>query len=242
MSDKAKINRVTVIQKIIDKKRAKTYLEIGVLAGDAFLRIKIKRKWGVDPHFIIEPLKKIRYYFKNPFNIFSEYFSMDSDTFFDKEEARLAGCGVDVAFIDGLHTFAQSLKDVENTLKYLNNNGVIILHDCNPLSEAAAIPAQSISEVQKMNPPGFTGVWNGDVWKTIAYLRATRKDLRAFVLDCDFGLGIITKEAPENMLNYSAEEVRNLSYHDLSKGRKSLLNLKDVSYLKEFLSGMKPNL
>jgi hypothetical protein len=242
MVGKAKLNRVTVIQKIIDKKRAKTYLEIGVLAGDAFLRIKIKNKWGVDPHFIIEPLKKFRYYFKNPFNIINEYFTMDSDTFFTKEEARLVGCGVDVAFIDGLHTFSQSLKDAENALKYLNKNGVIVLHDCNPLSEAAAIPAASISEAQKLNPPGFTGVWNGDVWKTVAYLQATRQDLRVFVLDCDFGLGIITKGVPENMLNYSAEEVLNLSYHDLSKDRQSLLNLKDVTYFKEFLNGMKSNL
>jgi hypothetical protein len=167
---------------------------------------------------------------------------MESDTFFAKEEARLVGCGVDVAFIDGLHTFSQSLKDVENTLKYLNNNGVIILHDCNPLSEAAAISAKSISEVQKMNPPDFTGVWNGDVWKTIAYLRAIRKDLRIFVLDCDSGLGILTKEAPESMLNYSAEKIRNLSYHDLSKDRQSILNLKNVTYFKEFLNGMKSNL
>jgi hypothetical protein len=242
MSGKAIMNRVTVVQKIIDNTKAKTYLEIGVLAGDTFLRIKIKNKWGVDPNFEIESLKKIRYYFKNPFNIFSEYFNMDSDTFFAKEDARLAGCGVDVALIDGLHTFSQSLKDVENTLKYLNENGVIILHDCNPSSEAAAIPAQSISEVQKINPPGFNGVWNGDVWKTIAYLRVTRKDLRVFVLDCDFGLGIITKEAPENMLKYSAEEVRKLSYRDLSKDRQSLLNLKDVSYFKEFLNRMKSNL
>ena len=242
MSNKAKMSRVTVIQKIIDNKRAKTYLEIGVLAGDAFLRIKIKNKWAVDPHFIIEPLKKIRYYFKNPFNIFSKYFSMDSDTFFDKKDALLAGCGVDVAFIDGLHTFSQSLKDVENTLKYLNKNGVIVLHDCNPLSEAAATPARSISEIQKITPPGFTGIWNGDVWKTVAYLRATRQDLRIFVLDCDSGLGIITKGVPENMLNYSAEDVLNLSYHDLSKDRQSLLNLKDVTYFKEFLNGMKSNL
>ena len=242
MSGKVIMNRVAVVQKIIDNKKAKTYLEIGVLAGDTFLRIKIRNKWGVDPNFEIEPLKKFRYYFKNPFNIFSEYFNMNSDTFFAKEDARLAGCGVDVALIDGLHTFAQSLKDVKNTLKYLNKNGVIILHDCNPLSEAAAIPAKSISEVQKMNPPDFTGVWNGDVWKTIFYLRSTRKDLRVFVLDCDFGLGIITRETPENMLKYSAEEIRNISYHDLSKDRQSLLNLKGVSYFKEFLKRMKSNI
>jgi predicted O-methyltransferase YrrM len=33
----AQKNRVNVIQEIIDRKKAKTYLEIGVRAGDAFL-------------------------------------------------------------------------------------------------------------------------------------------------------------------------------------------------------------
>lgn len=95
---------------------------------------------------------------------------MSSDTFFDKEHTFLSKTGLDIAFIDGLHTFSQTLKDVQNTLRYLNKKGVIVLHDCNPLSEVAALPAKSIREIQKLNPPGFTGIWNGDVWKTIAYL------------------------------------------------------------------------
>lgn len=242
MLSKPRMSRVEVVQKIIDNKKAKTYLEIGVLAGDAFLRIKIKNKWGVDPHFTIEPFKKFRYYFKNPFNIFNEYFNMDSDTFFDKENVRLTRHGIDVAFIDGLHTFAQSLKDVENSLKYLNKDGVIIIHDCNPLSEAAAIPAESIDEVQKVNPLGFTGVWNGDVWKTVACLRATRKDLHIFVLDCDFGLGVVTKGEPESLLNFSADEILRLSYQNLSRDRQALLNLKDVNYIEKFLNGRNPTL
>jgi hypothetical protein len=231
----ALINRVTVLQKIINRKRAATYLEIGVLAGDAFLRIKAKHKWGVDPNFEIEPIKKLRYYMKNISNIFNEYYDMDSDSFFEKKNAMLSKYGLDVAFIDGLHTFPQSLKDVQNTLNYLNKNGVIVLHDCNPLSEVAALPAESIREIQKMNPEGFNGIWNGDVWKTIAYLRATRKDLNVFVLDCDFGLGVITKGTPTSVLEYSVEKLQNLSYDDLSKDRQSILNLKDVSYLDVFL-------
>lgn len=74
------------------------------------------------------------------------------------------------------------------------------------------------------------------MWKTIVSLRATRKDLNVFVLDCDFGLGVIAKGTPENMLEYSADEVKNLSYSDLSGNRQSILNLKDVNYLEVFLN------
>lgn len=99
------------------------------------------------------------------------------------------------------------------------------------------MPAKSFEEIAEINPAGFAGVWNGDVWKTIVCLRATRKDLKVFVLDCDFGLGIITKEPPESTLKYSAEEVQNFSYDDLSENRKTMLNLKEAIYLQEFLSG-----
>ena len=161
---------------------------------------------------------------------------MDSNTFFDTQHILLSKIGLDVAFIDVLHTFSQSLQDVKNTLQYLNKNGVVVLHDCNPLSAVAALPAKSIREIQKLNPPGFTGIWNGDVWKTIAYLRATRKDLHVFVLDCDFGMGIITRGTPENLLEYSVEEVKNLSYSDLASNRQSMINLKDISCLEYFLN------
>jgi len=230
------MNRVTILQKIINKKKGGTYLEIGVLAGDTFLRIKASHKLGVDPNFEISPTKKLRYYMKNPSNLFNKYFHMDSDTFFGTEHIYLSKTGLDVAFLDGLHTFSQTLTDVQNVLMYLNKKGVIILHDCNPLSEVAALPAKSIREIQKLNPLGFTGTWNGDVWKTIAYLRAIRKDLNVFVLDCDFGLGIITRGTPENMLGYSAEEVEKFSYTDLSNHRKEILNLKDTESLKAFLN------
>ncbi len=60
------MSRGTVLQKIINKKKGVTYLEIGVLAGDTFLRIKASHKLGVDPNFEISPTKKLRYYMKNP--------------------------------------------------------------------------------------------------------------------------------------------------------------------------------
>jgi len=230
------MNRIDVIQNIIDKIKANIYLEIGVRSGDAFLKIKAKNKYGVDPNFTITLWKKFRYYFKNPYNIFNKYFIIESDAFFDKEKSRLSKSGIDVVFIDGLHTFHQSLRDVQNSLKYLNKNGIIVLHDCNPSSAAAALPAKSFEDIAKSNPLGFTGVWNGDVWKTIVYLRAAREDLNVFVLDCDFGLGIITKEQPESILKYSADEVHNLTYDDLSKNRKTMLNLKEAIFLQKFLS------
>lgn len=232
------IDRISIIQKIVDKMRAKVYVEIGIRDGSCFLRIKAPNKIAVDPVMAIPSKVKRRYYFKYYRNLFNRYYEMTSDDFFHKHDALLKQVGVDVVFVDGLHTYEQSLKDVRNSLVYLRDNGVIVMHDCNPLSEAAASPAASFEHAVQMGIPGFTGEWNGDVWKTILYLRSYRKDLDVFVLDCDYGVGIVRRKRAEQILSYSPEEILTLSYDDLDKNRKIFLNLKDPIYLNEFLKDL----
>jgi hypothetical protein len=114
---------------------------------------------------------------------------------------------LDVVFVDGLHTYQQALKDVNNSLINLNEKGVIIIHDCNPPHEAAAYPADSYDHAASLSLPGWTGEWCGDVWKTICYLRSHRNDLKIFVLDCDYGLGIVMRGEPDNDLDITEDEL-----------------------------------
>ena len=65
---------------------------------------------------------------------------MTSDEFFANEAAFLERRGIDVALIDGLHTYGQVVRDVENTLRYLRDDGIIVLHDCNPGRASVAPP------------------------------------------------------------------------------------------------------
>ncbi len=230
------MDRMYVIQEVIKKKRATVYLEIGVYEGECFLRTRCRRKIAVDPHILISSAKKRKYYLRNFSNLFNRYFEMTSDDFFQKHHAFLLRNRPDVVFIDGLHTYEQSLQDVQHALNYLKDDGVIIMHDCNPLSEAAAFPAPSCEHA--VNIPGFSGEWNGDVWKTIVHLRSSRRDLDVFVLDCDQGLGIITKRKPENVLAYSPEAIRSLSYQDLERDRQTLLNLKGMEHFPGILGAI----
>lgn len=229
------MERVEVIQTIIDSIKAKTYLEIGINYGRTFLKIRTKRKIAVDPRFNVLGFKKFRYFFKNPCNINNQYYRMTSDIFFDKEAGDLLKLGVDVAFIDGLHTYEQSLKDVLNALKYLNEHGVIVMHDCNPSSEKLALPLAGADKQLKKTAYDIPG-WCGDVWKTILYLRSAKQNLQVFVLDCDFGLGIIKKGHSEKRLNYSKEDIDKMTYENLRQNRIEILNLKPVEYLDMFMA------
>jgi hypothetical protein len=231
------MNRTEVIQKIIDQKRARKYLEIGVAGGLNFFPIKVLRKIAVDPKFAFKKKTKKKWKSKNKYNFLAKYHEIISDDYFARKGR---GKRFDVIFIDGLHTHEQSLKDVLNSLNCLNENGVIIMHDCSPPHAASAQPAQSLQHAIEMKVPGWTSEWCGDVWKTICYLRSQRKDLKIFVLDCDYGLGIVTKENSETRLELSEEALANMSYEDLSRDRNNLLNLKKESYLEKFLRSIPP--
>lgn len=230
------IKRYHIIQACIDRLKAKkskvTYVEIGVQTGLCFFKIKADKKIAVDPAFIIKPTKKIKAYLQNTANFNNQFFELTSDDFFSAKAdyLRQAG-GIDVIFIDGLHLYEQVVIDVENALQFLNPGGVILLHDCNPASAAAAIRGKSPDEIKKNPPPGWTGEWNGDVWKAIVELRSQRSDLDISVFNCDYGIGYITKSPAKKMLAFSTAEVLKLEYKDLEENRQELLNLKDTSEL-----------
>src|SRR5687767_9356398 len=110
------MNRVDVLQAIVNRLAARTYLEIGVKAGDTFFPLKVRKKLAVDPEFLITRRNKLDWIRWNFWNLFNEYFAMTSDAFFAARGKMLARRALDVVFVDGLHTFEQSLRDVENSL------------------------------------------------------------------------------------------------------------------------------
>ena len=104
------INRWDLIQKLINLKNFKNYLEIGCDGDDSFSKIKVKNKIGVDPYS-------------------GGNFRGTSDFFFSQNEKNF-----DCIFIDGLHEYNQVFKDIKNSLEILSENGIILLHDCLPTS------------------------------------------------------------------------------------------------------------
>ncbi|MEX0609420.1 MAG: class I SAM-dependent methyltransferase [Balneolaceae bacterium] len=229
------MNRLNVLQKLIDKTGAKTYLEIGVFNGEIISHLKCPTKIGVDPNFQLRFANKVRKFLPD-----TRYKTIEvtSDVFFQDFACKTLSDGIDVAFVDGLHTYDQALRDVENCLQYLNKDGFIVMHDCNPLNEATAYPVEhSINEVlelaKKGEVPGWNGSWNGDVWKALVHLRATRDDLHIFTLDLDWGLGIIGFGKPESKPEIAVDELKKQGYALLEKDRVNLLNLKKPSYLNQ---------
>lgn len=107
---------------------------------------------------------------------------MTSDHFFKINHKKY-----DIIFIDGLHEAPQVYKDILNSLDCLKDGGTIICHDMQPTSEA----------VQAV--PRVSDVWTGDCWKAWSKLRGSRKDLEMFIIQTDWGVGVIRKGVQETV-------------------------------------------
>jgi len=130
------------------------YLEIGVEYGLTFEAVQIKRKVGVDPH------PKFNTFFR-PRN--TRFFSDTSDNFFESSKNSF-----DFIFLDGLHTFEQTWKDIQNSFRVLTDKGMLLIDDTVPCDEFSALPDQLESYKQReLAGKARTGSWHGDVFKVL---------------------------------------------------------------------------
>jgi len=159
--------RWQLLQALTDHYGYRDYLEIGTGTATTLLKLKINRKWGVDPHpRVWHPGMSV--------------FAMTSDAFFEENDRHFKQ-DFDLIFVDGLHHAGQTLADIWNALEWLRPNGTIVCHDMNPPSEGHQVVPRQQEE------------WTGDCWKAWIELRRTRSDLHMQVVDMDFGCGVIRR-------------------------------------------------
>jgi hypothetical protein len=181
------MKRWDIINKLIKKHGYTSYLEIGAGDNDTFNRVQIESKTGVDPN-----------------GISNEIIKKTSDEFFLNNSQNY-----DIIFIDGLHVYEQVKKDLLNSLNALNDNGTIVMHDCNPTTY----------EMQRTDTT-ISGEWTGDVWRVIVEMKRTKPNLDIFVVDTDYGCGVI-RLGNQQLIECS----ENIDYFEFEKNKNYFLNL-----------------
>ena len=168
--------RVQLINRLLQEKKLQTaYLEIGCHRDRTFSKVSADVKVGVDP--------------KSGGTV-----RMTSDEFFQQNQQRF-----DVVFIDGLHHWEQVIRDVQNSLNFLNPGGVILLHDCLPQAREHQLRDK------------VTRSWNGDVWRAVVELRQW-VHVDTVVVNKDQGMGIVVPRANTSLLRLE----RHLDYGDVA--------------------------
>lgn len=177
------MNRTQLINKLIQEKNFLSYLELGVYDKSTFNNISVENKKCVD--------------FK-----FSADYQMSTDDFFAINKNKY-----DIIFIDANHTEPYLSRDINNSLKILNPNGVIVLHDVNPPDEFSQIDSNNLYQT---------------AWKAFVKFRFTSQYLTySYPTDC--GLGVIDVSQKNNIKNPDKINFENLQYKDLENNRKFFL-------------------
>ena len=162
------------------------YLEIGCASNVNFNSICLTNKVGVDPDM-------------------GGNHRLTSDDYFSKYPKN----SFDVIFLDGLHTYKQTKKDLLNALKVINNGGVIIMDDFIP------------RDWMEHFTPRVQTQWNGDIWK-ISFELLNAKGLDFKILTIDGGQCVIFKIQKETFIPDYYNEFKDLSFQYLYENFDSL--------------------
>lgn len=210
--------RYHIINALLENTEQRRYLEIGVRnPEDNFNRIKADFKISVDPG--VEA--KINH----------ATFPLTSDDFFEKlmaEELDVEHSTFDVIIVDGLHLADQVYRDITNALSVIADPGYIVLHDCNP-------PTIYHARENFRDQGPATHFWNGTSWKAYQRFR-TESDKRCFVVDVDWGVGVIVNHDEDPSYRLPADTNPFYEYNVMAEDRKRSLNLCAVSETPELSS------
>jgi len=208
------INHTFVLHHYIRQKKIKNYLELGVYVGFNLFQLNVPKTIAVDAPLYIPNWQ----HNTNPKIIYHNTPLID----FTKNTTLLKQQNIELCLINHVHQFSTSLPMVLNLLDSMTADGVILLTNCKPDSKAAA---QSTHQ-QARRTEGYQEKWVGDNYKTIATLKATRADIKVFVLDCENGLGIIQKQKTQKLIDANPEKIAQLTYEELSEDTAHWISLK----------------
>jgi hypothetical protein len=205
-------NYFSVLCRIVDTMRPRTYLEIGVAAGDSLRQVSAPTlAIGVDPKpgisGALAPNQRV--------------FAETSDDFFAAHDVRaeFGGLPVDLAFIDGMHHFEFALRDFANIERLSTPQSTILIHDTYPLDRVTA---------ERERQRTF---WSGDIWRLVVLLKKYRPGLAIHTIaTAPTGLTLVRNLDPGSRLLFErhdelCREFLALDYSSIENDMPGKLNL-----------------
>jgi len=160
-----------LIQSIVKLTNCRRYLELGVANGSNIHMIRDHVETCVGVDLSTELVDRDRIDFRQ----------MTTDDFFDINQENF-----DIIFIDANHNWINVRRDFENSLKILNEFGIIILHDTDPVALF-------------MLHPGYCS----DSYHINDYIYSNHPELDMVNLPiCDMGLTIVKRKKDKRISKF----------------------------------------
>lgn len=199
------MERPEILQKIFSLFPEVKYLEIGVSTGATFHEVQAKQKYAVDPNFLFD-ISTI----PNSEDIF--YFPVTSDSFFESFQNTDK---FQVIYIDGLHTFEKTLRDLLNSIQVLAAGGVIIIDDTVPTSYEASLPSSDTCfQIRKLVNNGDSA-WMGDVYKLAFFIQTFMQQFEYRTINDNHGQ-IVMWHQPRRECEIVSRKMLEISQYDFS--------------------------
>ena len=146
------------LNRLTEALNCKTYLEIGVSTGVTFAAVNVAAKTGVDPDFKFD-------WQSSHDGECTRLLPVRSDDFFAQEPVSSR---FDLIFIDGLHTYDQTYRDLQNALLHSHPGTVILIDDTIPHDVFSTCRDQEEGVMRRAQATGVRDwSWHGDTYKII---------------------------------------------------------------------------
>lgn len=145
------------------------YLEIGLSRGKTFEAVSAIVRHAVDP----VPRVSLR---NMPAG--TRVFVETSDEFFARS---LESSGYDVVYVDGLHTWKQTYRDILNSFAH-SPRAIVLVDDVVPSDEISAMPEQEQSLRLRRSHGDNRNEWCGDVFKVVQVVSSRHPEIEMLTL------------------------------------------------------------
>ena len=226
------LRRDQVIQSYLDLFDHANYLEIGVFSGDTFHAVRAAAKVAVDPRFRIDPEDR---------EAGATYCEITSNEYFAELPAHVHSL-FHVIFLDGLHTFEQTLRDLLNAIQILRQGGVIVIDDVWPNSYPASLTDwQEIAAVKEA-----TGVsdqfWMGDVYRLVYFIQSFLPRFRYATCENNHGQLVMWRASrgPEPLPERRIEDIARMEFRHIVTQRDVFNFLPNAEIVRRVRESMPP--
>jgi hypothetical protein len=200
-------SRQRVVNRFLSLYDEPRYLEIGVFSGRTFDAAKAAFKVAVDPMFRFDHTDPTR----DVPGI--DYHQVTSDEYFGS--IIDPGQQFDVIYLDGLHTFEQTLRDLINALHHLQPRGVIVIDDVRPPTYLASVRDRE-RYFQLREALGLSErEWMGDVYRVVMFIETFHQALTYRTVANNHGQAVVWRSRRATVPDRLVSDVAAWSFEDL---------------------------